>query len=331
MFLTDKYHALLPIHSAPATRGPRKAAAAVPAVTSRFDAALAARLAGLLPLPASPLAALARLADLLAATLADAVPALAAVPGDGKKDAVAVAAHLDAGVMLLDACNAIAARVDRLRRRRLLSRLALHLVSSSPPSPSSLSRARAALADLDGRGAGAPALPALPSIPFVDPPRGGRGQQLTAVARVVLAVNAVSSLAATAAATVLGGTSSTLNSTFPQVSGDLPWAESFNAVSSQLSALAKPATSNEIDAADEAVGKLAAVLDSSIEGAAPEEAALRAATQEVEKRTEELAARLERVSDAVNGVFRAALRLRNAELGSFMAAGPAGKAPHSKK
>ena len=324
MFLTDKYHALLPLHSAPATRGPRKAAA-VPAVTSRFDAALAARLASLLPLPASPLAALARLADLLAATLADAVPALAAVPGDAKKDAAAVAAHLDAGVALLDACNAIAARVDRLRRRRLLSRLALHLVSSSPPSPSSLSRARAALAD---RGAGAPALPALPSIPFVDPPRGGRGQQLTAAARVVLAVNAVSSLAATAAATILGGTSSTnRDPTFPQVTGDLPWAESFNAVSSQLSALAKSATSNEIDAADEAVGKLAAVL----EGAAPEEAALRAATQEVEKRTEELAARLERVSDAVNGVFRAALRLRNAELGSFMAAGPAGKAPRSKK
>ncbi|XP_037479950.1 uncharacterized protein LOC119357069 isoform X1 [Triticum dicoccoides] len=326
MFLTDKYHALLPLHSAPATRGPRKAA-----VTSRFDAALAARLGGLLPLPASPLAALARLADLLAATLADAVPALAAVPGDGKKDAVAVAAHVDAGVALLDACNAIAARVDRLRRRRLLSRLALHLVSSTPPSPSSLSRARAALADRDGRGAGgtpSSALPALPSIPFVDPPRGGRGQQLTAAARVVLAVNAVSSLAATAAATILGGTSSTnRDSTFPQVSGDLPWAESFNAVSSQLSALAKSGTSNEIHAADEAVGKLAAVL----ECAAPEEAALRAATQEVEKRTEELAARLERVSDAVNGVFRAALRLRNAELGSFMAAGPAGKAPRSKK
>lgn len=327
MFLTDKYHALLPLHSAPAPRGPRKAA--VPAVTSRFDAALAARLASLLPLPASPLAALARLADLLAVTLADAVPALAAGPADGK-DAVAVAAHLDAGVALLDACNAIAARVDRLRRRRLLSRLAFHLVSSSPPSPSSLSRARAALADRGApAAASSPALPALPSIPFVDPPRGGRGHQLTAAARVVLAVNAVSSLAATAAGTILGG--GTLNSTFPQVSGDLPWAESFNAVSSQLSVLAKSATSNEIDAVDESVGKLAAVLDTGSEGAAPDEAALRAATQEVEKRTEELASRLERVSDAVNGVFRAALRLRNAELGSFMAAGPAGKAPRSTK
>ncbi|XP_020155762.3 uncharacterized protein [Aegilops tauschii subsp. strangulata] len=221
--------------------------------------------------PTSPKLPLARLADLLIATLADAVPELAAGPGDGKKDAVAVAAHLDAGVALLDACNAIAARVDRLRRRRLLSRLALHLVSSSPPSPSSLSRARAALTDRDSRGVRAPALPALPSIPFVDPPRGGGGQQIAAAARVVLAVNAVSSLAATAAGTILGGASTTRDPAFPQVSGDLPWAESFNAVSSQLSALAKSATSNEIDAADEAVGKLAAALDGVSEGAAPEE------------------------------------------------------------
>jgi hypothetical protein len=40
--------------------------------------------------------------------------------------------------------------------------------------------------------------------------------------------------------------------------------------------------------------------------------------------TKELAALLDRLSDAVNGVFRAALRLRAAELGSF-AVGPADK------
>ncbi|KAM0839719.1 hypothetical protein ACQ4PT_060122 [Festuca glaucescens] len=314
MFLTDKYHALLPIHSA---KGGRKAA---PGVISRFDAALAARLGTLLPVPASPLAALARLADLLAATLGDAVPALSAA-GQGDASAAAVAAHLDAGVALLDACNAIAARVDRMRRRRLLSRLALHLLSSCN-SPSSTQRARAALADHGGRGAGAP-MP-LPSVPFVNPPRGA-GCQLTGPARVLLAVNAVSSLAATAAATILGG--GKLNpASFPLVlSTDLPWAESFNALSSQLAALAAAQTS-EVDAVDEAVGKLAALLESSTAGesAADDEAAVLAAAQEVEKRTEELAALLDRLSDAVNGVFRAALRLRAAELGSF-AVGPADK------
>ena len=45
-----------------------------------------------------------------------------------------------------------------------------------------------------------------------------------------------------------------------------------------------------------------------------DETAVRAAAQEVERRKE----------DAVNGVFRAALGLRNAELGSFTV-GPAGK------
>lgn len=305
MFLTDKYHALLPIHSAKGHRKPP--AAAAPA--SRFDTALAARLASLLPLPASPLAALARLADLLAATLADAVPALSSV------DAAAVAAHLDAGVALLDACNAIAARVDRLRRRRLLSRLALHLLSSSP---SSAQRARAALADHGG--ASSPPVP-LPPVPFVNPPRGA-GRHLTPTARVLLAVNALSSLAAAAAATILDSDSSNPNpaSLTPLVLyTDLPWAEPFNALSTQLAALAAAKTS-EVDAVDEAVRKLTSALDSTT----ADEAAVLAAAQEVEKRTEELAALLDRLSDAVNGVFRAALRLRAAELGSF-AVGPADK------
>src|SRR6185437_7379209 len=126
-------------------------------LTACFDAALAARLRGLLSGPApssSPLAALARLADLLALTLPEAAPALA-----GEGDAAAVAAHLDAGVALLDACNAITARLERLRRRRLLARFALHLLSSSPAGRG---RARAALADRDDRSSSSPP-PPLPS------------------------------------------------------------------------------------------------------------------------------------------------------------------------
>jgi hypothetical protein len=140
---------------------------------------------------------------------------------------------------------------------------------------------------------------------------------------VLLAVNAVSSLAASAAAAILcgGGGGKLSSSSFPLVvSGDLPWAEAYNAVSSQLATLTAAKT-NEVDAVDEAVAKLASVLDS---GTGNEEEAMRSAAQEVEKRTEDLAARLDRLSDAVNGVFRAALRLRNAELGSF-AVGPAEK------
>ncbi|KAK3143386.1 hypothetical protein QOZ80_4AG0299730 [Eleusine coracana subsp. coracana] len=293
MFLADKYSLLAPLHPKAHSQG--KAAAAGP--TARFDAALAARLRGLLPLPSSsPLAALARLADLLALTLGDAAAALA-----GEGDAAAVAAHLDAGVALLDACNAITARLERLRRRRLLARFALHLLSSS-----SVGRARAALADRDG--AASPP-PPLPSLPFDQPPRG----RLSGAARVLVAVNAVSSLAAAAAAAILGGGVSAA-AAFPLVvvSGDFPWADAFNAVSSQLSALATNA--REVDAIDEAVQKLASVLDG--------ERGVHEAAQEVEKRTEELTARLDRLADAVNGVFRAALCLRNAELGSFMV-GPA--------
>ncbi|PVH36002.1 hypothetical protein PAHAL_7G334800 [Panicum hallii] len=316
MFLTEKCSSLLPPHhhhsdAAPpkASRRSRQRQQLLTATKAAcFDAALAARLRGLLPGPApsSPLAALARLADLLALTLAEAAPALA-----GEGDAAAVAAHLDAGVALLDACNAITARLERLRRRRLLARFALHLLSSSPAGRG---RARAALADRDGRSSSSPP-PPLPSLPF-DQPRG----RLSAAARVLVAVSAVSSLAAAAAGAILG--EAFLDAAaFPRVSGgDFPWAEPFNAVSGQLSALAAPGAS-EVDAIDEAVQRLASALDGK---GGVDEAAVRAAAQEVERRTEEMTARLDRLSDAVNGVFRAALGLRNAELGSFMV-GPGGK------
>jgi hypothetical protein len=79
---------------------------------------------GLLPLPASLLVALVRVADLL--TLKRRASAKR-----GHGDAAAVAAHLDARVALLDACNAITARLERLRRRRLLARLTVCLLPSS--------------------------------------------------------------------------------------------------------------------------------------------------------------------------------------------------------
>ncbi|KAF8769242.1 hypothetical protein HU200_006749 [Digitaria exilis] len=318
MFLTDKYSSLLPPHhhhsDAAAAAAPPKSSGSrrrqqkqlvAGSKAACFDAAIATRLRGLLPLPvsSSPLEALARLADLLALTLAEAAPALA-----GEGDAAAVAAHLDAGVALLDACNAITARLERLRRRRLLARFALHLLASPAAADEGRGRARAALAERGGSAAASPPPPPLPSLPF-DQPRG----RLSAAARVLVAVNAVSSLAAASAAAVLGGGAPA--TAFPRVSGvaEFPWAEPFNAVSNQLSALAASNTS-EVDAIDAAVQRLASALDGS------DEAGLRAAAQDVEKRTEELTARLDRLSDAVNGVFRAALGLRNAELGSFMAA-----------
>ena len=75
----------------------------------------------------------------------------------------AVAAHLDAGITLLDACNAITEHLHRL-----LARFALHLLSLSP-------------------------LPPLPTLPFDQP-----CDRLSAAARVFVAVSAVSSMATAA-------------------------------------------------------------------------------------------------------------------------------------
>nr|XP_051211282.1 uncharacterized protein LOC127328747 [Lolium perenne] len=101
------------------------------------------------------------------------------------------------------------------------------------------------------------------------------------------------------------------------VSGDLPWAEPLNVLASQLAVLADGNTS-EVDAVDKAVDKLAALLEAATaQDVGDDKAAARAAAREVEKRTEELAALLDRLPDAVNGVFHAALHLRAVKLGSF--------------
>ena len=92
MFLTQKCSSLLPPNhhhsdaAPPKASSQRKQQLLLTAKAACFDAALAARLRGLLPSPApsSPLAALAQLADLLALTLAEAAPPLA-----GEGDAAA--------------------------------------------------------------------------------------------------------------------------------------------------------------------------------------------------------------------------------------------------
>ncbi|CAL5071957.1 unnamed protein product [Urochloa decumbens] len=286
MFLTDKYSSLLPPHhhhsdAAPPKSSNRRRQQQQAGKAACFDAALAARLRGLLPLPGP-------------------------------------------------ACSPSSSSRSRSRRRRARSPARVTRPpsprtwtpasrSSTPatPSPRASSASAAAASSPASRSTwsrrrSASPPPQLPSLPF-DQPRG----RLSAAARVLVAVNTVSSLAAAAA--VLGGDA--LGTAFSRVSGsDFPWAEPFNAVSSQLSTLAI-CNASEVDAIDEAVQRLASVLDG--KGGA-DEAALGAAAQEVERRTEELTARLDRLSDAVNGVFRAALGLRNAELGAFVA-GPAGK------
>ncbi|XP_008803766.1 protein BPS1, chloroplastic-like [Phoenix dactylifera] len=309
MFLTEKAATRLTL-----LLFPSKNSLPSPFPSLPFDQALIARLHSLLPIPnfssSIPLSWLCRAVDFLALTLSDAA-ALISDPSLSGSDRAALAAHLDSGIALLDACNAVAAHIDRLLRRRLLLRFALHLLSS----PDSLRRARDVIAEWDRdrrppRAIHDSAGMLVRSLAPGDPPRG----KISAVHRAIYAVEAVSSLVAGAVIAVLGGGEKEDLSGI-SVSGDFPWAEAFNKVAEAVSSELGEGLPGEVEAAEASVRRLAAVIDGEDTGDKTE--TLRSAVKDAEKAAEEMKDGLDRLSNAVNGLFCAALRTRDAALQSF--------------
>lgn len=278
-----------------------------------FDQALIAGLHSLLPIPNSsssiPLPWLCRAVDFLALILSDAA-ALISDPSLSGSDRAALAAYIDSGIALLDACNAVTAYTDRLLRRNLLLRFALHLLSS----PDSLRRARDAIAEWDRdrpprRAIHDTADMLVRSLAPGDLPRGN----LSAVRRAIYAVEAASSLVAAAVIAVLGGGE---KGDFAgiSVSSEFPWAEAFNKVAEAVSSRLGEGVAGEVDAVEASVRQLAAVIDGEDGGEKTE--TLRSAVKDAVKAAEEMKDGLDRLSNAVNGLFRAALRTRNTVLQS---------------
>lgn len=284
-----------------------------------FEDALAARLLSLLPLPdSSPslaLSWLARAVRLLALTLSDAAALLPDATSSSDRDAVA--AYLDSGVALLDACNAASAEVDRLLRRRLHLRFALHLLSSSDEgrNPEKLSRARGSLAEWRSSSP-RPTGDLARSLAPAQPSRG----KLSAVRRAIYAVEAVSFLLSGVLASALGG-----GDVAALVPADLPWANEYRKVAAAVShKLAGDRAPAELKAVESAVKKMTDVMDGiRSNGGGDDAESLRKAVEATEKATGELTESLDALSGAVNELFRSALALRNTALHGFRA-GPAG-------
>ncbi|EHA8589213.1 protein BPS1, chloroplastic [Cocos nucifera] len=291
----------------------------LPSPSLLFDQALVARLRSLHPIPSSPfsipLSWLSRAVDLLAFTLADAATAAALIsdPSLPGSDRDAIAAHLDSGISLLDACNAVAAHIDRHRRRLLLLRFALHLLSSPSSSSDSLYRVHEAIVERDriprhaiNDSAGELARSLAPTVTL-------RGK-ISVVRRAIYAVEAVSSLVFGAMMAVLGG-GEKADLAGIKISGKFPWAEAFNKVSAAVSDELGEGFTGEVEAVEASVRRLAAVMDGEDDGKKMER--LRSAVKDAEKAMEEMTDGLDRLSDGVNGLFRVALRTRDAALRSF--------------
>ncbi|URD72998.1 hypothetical protein MUK42_36327 [Musa troglodytarum] len=283
-----------------------------------FEDALAARLLSLLPLPdSSPslaLSWLARAVRLLALTLSDAAALLP--DATSSSDRHAVAAYLDSGVALLDACNAASAEADRLLRRRLHLCFALHLLSSSDEgrNPEKLRRARDSLAEWRSSSP-RPTGGLARSLAPAQPPRG----KLSAVRRAIYAVEAVSFLLSGALASALGG-----GDVPALVPADLPWANEYRKVAAAVShKLAGDCSPAELEAVESAVKKMTDVMDGiQSNGDGDNGESFRKAVGAAEKATGELTEALDAVSGAVNELFRSALALRNTALHGFRAGPP---------
>ncbi|KAJ0963903.1 hypothetical protein J5N97_029025 [Dioscorea zingiberensis] len=272
-----------------------------------FDETLIWRLKALLPIPASspaatiPLSWISLVADLLVLTLAY---ASAIISDPAISDSDALSDYLDASVALLDDCNAISAEIDRVARSRLYLRLALHHLSASPPN---LPRAKELIAKWE-RSPGGGALKA--SVHLGEAPRG----KVSVVRRAIYAVEAVSSLVAGSVAAVLGG-GETKDLDRIHVSNDsYPWAPAFNKVLAAVSERAKAGPVDEVAAVEAAVRRLTAVIDGKEEGM---EERLPGMVEETEKTMEAMLGAMDRLAEAISGVFRAAYKTRKAALQSF--------------
>ncbi|WOL13383.1 protein BPS1, chloroplastic-like [Canna indica] len=283
----------------------------------RFEDALTARLAELLPLlessPSLAFSWLASAVHLLALTLSDAADLLS---GISASDRDTVAAYLDSGVALLDACNAASAEVDRILRRRLHLRFSLHLLSSSDDGRDTekLKRALDSVAEWRASPCRAIKSSAVDLVRSLSPAALPRGK-ISAACRTIYAVKAVSFLVTGAVVAVLGGGGLAV----PSVPRDLPWAEEYQKVATAVSRKrAGDGLVPEHKAAEAAVKFLTDVVDEiQANGDGQKAVSLWKAVDITEKATDKLTEGLDALSSAVNEVFHSALRLRCTALQGF--------------
>nr|XP_010906110.1 UPF0496 protein 4 [Elaeis guineensis] len=288
-----------------------------PSPSRPFEEILIIRLRSLLPIPNLPPSIsfpwLSRAVDLLAHTFASAI-ALFSDPALSGADHAALASHLDASVALLDACNAASAEIERHRCGLLRLRFSLHLLAGDgrrlPPSPDRVRRARKAIAEwetLPRREIRGHAGDLIRRLEPGEPPRG----KISAVRRALYAVEGVAGLVMASVVAVLGGGEEGALAGV-RVSGEFPWGEAFDDVRAAVSGRLGEGFSSEVEAVEAAVRAVVGVIDGEDNEEKP--ARLASAVVELEKATEELAEGLDRLADAVNGLFRAAMSSRDAAL-----------------
>ncbi|WOK98868.1 hypothetical protein Cni_G07580 [Canna indica] len=229
-------------------------------------------------------------------------------------------AHLDAGVPLLDSCNAVSAEIARVERRLLHLRLALRFLSPKEvdeedfaprhPTKERLRGAKKAIAKWESMSGLVTGRSAGEFIRRMAPDEPTRGH-VSAVRRATFAVEAVSHLVMAAAMVVFGCGDFELLGEI-KVSRNWPWAEAYNDVAAALSGGGGPAAPAELEAVEASASRLKAVMGTEEKGDRADR--LTMAVKEMETATEELTAGLDGLRENVNGAFHAAMEMRNTAL-----------------
>ncbi|KAJ6901320.1 hypothetical protein NC651_019175 [Populus alba x Populus x berolinensis] len=225
--------------------------------------------------------------------------------------------YLDDSVKLLDICNSIATEIERLRHRRLLLKLAIHLFNNNNNSEDAekLRRARASLTDWDNNLKG-PRYESSKNLEHLvidlafmlkEVPRGKISSDERIVRRTIHSVGLVTVFVAGVVVAALRG--STELGVAVRATSEFLWADSFNILNSAISAESgkKRHLLEELDDVEARLREVIGVMD---DAGGEKGGSLNGAVKELERVTETLGEGLERLSNGVNEVFNTVMSSR---------------------
>ncbi|KAJ6909991.1 hypothetical protein NC652_020868 [Populus alba x Populus x berolinensis] len=225
--------------------------------------------------------------------------------------------YLDDSLKLLDICNSIASEIERLRHRRLLLKLALHLFNNNNNSEDAekLRRARASLTDWDNNLKG-PRYESSKNLEHLvidlafmlkEVPRGKISSDERIVRRTIHSVGLVTVFVAGVVVAALRG--STELGVAVRAPSEFLWADSFNILNSAISAESgkKRHLLEELDDVEARLREVIGVMD---DAGGEKGESLNGAVKELERVTETLGEGLERLSNGVNEVFNTVMSSR---------------------
>lgn len=224
--------------------------------------------------------------------------------------------YLDDSVKLLDICNSIASEIERLRHRRLLLKLALHLFNNNNNSEDAekLRRARASLTDWDNNLKG-PRYESSKNLEHLvidlafmlkEVPRGKISSDERIVRRTIHSVGLVTVFVAGVVVAALRG--STELGVAVRAPSEFLWADSFNILNSAISRPGKKR--HLLEELDDVEARLREVIGVMDDAGGEKGASLNGAVKELERVTETLGEGLERLSNGVNEVFNTVMSSR---------------------